>query len=122
VQGGRRHVRFDYVPSDNAVANNADFDDADFHNADFDYVAAGQHDAGRQRCLWHPGPGYQVTVHFSSSDSTATLPGNDTFTASDARVHTLVDPVILRKKGKQSLEVTDRENRPLTATNSFSVV
>jgi hypothetical protein len=43
--------------------------------------------------------GYTGTVHFSSSDSTATLPANYTFTAADSGLHTF-SGVILRKKGK----------------------
>ena len=42
-------------------------------------------------------------VHFRSSDSTATLPANYTFTAADARQHTFVNQTILRKKGAQTL-------------------
>ena len=64
--------------------------------------------------------GYTGTVHFSSSDSTATLPKNYTFTASDAGVHTFTG-VILRKKGKQTLTVTDIVNTALTATDTISV-
>jgi hypothetical protein len=64
--------------------------------------------------------GIAGTVHFTSSDSTATLPANYTFTAADAGVHTFVN-VILRKRGKQTLSVTDTQNSALTATDSISV-
>ena len=37
---------------------------------------------------------YRGTVHFSSLDSTATLPANYTFTASDAGVHTFTGLVL----------------------------
>jgi hypothetical protein len=40
--------------------------------------------------------GYAGTVHFSSSDGTATLPANYTFTASDAGLH-IFPSVVLRK-------------------------
>ena len=43
--------------------------------------------------------GYVGTVHFSSSDSTATLPANYTFTAADAGVYTFTNAAILKKKG-----------------------
>jgi uncharacterized protein (TIGR03118 family) len=66
--------------------------------------------------------GYRGMVHFSSSDSTATLPANYTFTASDAGVHTLVNAVIRRKKGKQTLTVTDTLNSGLTITDTIPVV
>jgi hypothetical protein len=66
--------------------------------------------------------GYTGTVHFRSSDSTATLPANYTFTAADAGVHTFTRKTILRKRGKQTLTVTDTLNSGLTATVSISVV
>ena len=53
---------------------------------------------------------YVGTVHFRSSDSTATLPANYTFTAADAGQHTFVNQMILRKKGKQTLTLTDTLN------------
>jgi len=64
--------------------------------------------------------GYVGTVHFSSSDSMATLPANYTFTAADAGQHTF--KMILRKKGKQTLTVTDPLNSALTATDDITVV
>ncbi len=65
--------------------------------------------------------GYVGTVHFSSSDSTATLPANYTFTAADAGQHTFINQTILRKKGKQTLTITDTLNSALTDTESASV-
>jgi hypothetical protein len=64
--------------------------------------------------------GYRGTVHFSSSDGTATLPANYTFSAADAGVHTFTG-LVLRKKGKQTLTATDTQNSALTATDSISV-
>ncbi|MBM4071194.1 MAG: hypothetical protein FJ271_20000 [Planctomycetes bacterium] len=49
--------------------------------------------------------GYTGTVHFSSSDSGATLPADYTFTASDAGVHTFTG-LKLTKQGTQSITVT----------------
>jgi uncharacterized repeat protein (TIGR03803 family) len=66
--------------------------------------------------------GYRGTVHFKSSDSTATLPANYTFTAADSGVHTFTNAVILRRKGKQTLTVTDTLNSGLTATDTISVL
>jgi hypothetical protein len=66
--------------------------------------------------------GYPGTVHVSSSDSTTTLPANYTFIGSDVGVHPLVSAVILPKKGKQSLAVTDTQNSALTADDSIPVV
>jgi hypothetical protein len=65
--------------------------------------------------------GYTGTVRFSSSDSTATLPANYTFTSADAGVHTFSNKVILRKKGTQTLTVTDTLNSALTATDNVTV-
>jgi hypothetical protein len=64
--------------------------------------------------------GYVGTVHFTSSDSTATLPADYTFTAADAGVHTFSN-LILRKRGTQTVTVTDTLNGTLTATDSISV-
>jgi hypothetical protein len=66
--------------------------------------------------------GYVGTVHFSSSDSTATLPANYTFTAGDGGVHTFSNAFTLRKRGKQTLTATDTQNSALTATDSINVV
>ncbi|HTU94128.1 MAG TPA: hypothetical protein VMF69_28880 [Gemmataceae bacterium] len=65
--------------------------------------------------------GYVGTVHFTSSDSTASLPANYTFTASDAGVYTFTNAFILKKKGTQTLTVTDTQNSALTASDSINV-
>jgi hypothetical protein len=57
--------------------------------------------------------GYTGTVHFSSTDTRATLPSNYTFTAADKGVHTFTG-LVLRKKGKQRITLTDRWNSSLT--------
>jgi ELWxxDGT repeat protein len=59
--------------------------------------------------------GYTGTVHFTSSDRTATLPANYTFTAADKGVHTFAG-LALRKKGKQAITITDTVNSQLTAS------
>jgi len=59
--------------------------------------------------------GYTGTVHFSSTDGTATLPANYTFTAADKGVHTFTGPV-LRKMGNQKITITDTLNSSLTAS------
>jgi hypothetical protein len=60
--------------------------------------------------------GYTGTVHFTSSDGTATLPANCTFTATDAGVHTFTNALVLRKRGTQTITVTDVVDSALTAT------
>ena len=52
---------------------------------------------------------------FRSSDSTAKLPRNYTFTAADQGVHTFTG-LLLRKKGKQTITVTDTLDGSLTAS------
>jgi hypothetical protein len=65
--------------------------------------------------------GYTGTVHFTSSDGTASLPADYTFTAADAGVHTFTN-LVLRKKGKQTLlTATDTLDSALTATDALSV-
>jgi hypothetical protein len=59
--------------------------------------------------------GYTGTVHFVSSDNRATLPANYTFTAADKGVHTFVG-LVLRKRGKQTITITDKLIGSLTAT------
>jgi hypothetical protein len=66
-------------------------------------------------------PYYAFTVHFSSSDSTAKLPSDYTFTYSDAGVHTFKN-VILNHKGKQTITVTDTQIASLTVTVSIDVI
>jgi hypothetical protein len=56
--------------------------------------------------------GYTGTVHFSSTDSQASLPASYTFTAADAGIHSFT--VALKTTGNESLTVTDAGN--LTAT------
>jgi adhesin/invasin len=48
------------------------------------------------------------------------VPAEYTFTAADAGVHTFVKKTILRKRGKQTLTVTDTLNSALTATVSIN--
>ena len=64
--------------------------------------------------------GYVGVVHFSSSDLSAGLPNNYTFTAADAGRHTFsVTPVLA---GTQSITATDTLTGKLTATSGGIVV
>jgi hypothetical protein len=65
--------------------------------------------------------GYTGTVRFTSSDGTAILPANYTFTAADAGVHTFANSTILRKKGTQTVTVTDMAISALTGTDRINV-
>ena len=59
--------------------------------------------------------GYRGTIHFSSTDSTASLPRNYTFSATDQGVHAFTG-VVLRKTGRQKITITDTLNSSLTAS------
>jgi hypothetical protein len=63
--------------------------------------------------------GYTGTVHFSSSDRSANLPANYTFTAADSGTHTF--SVKLKTKGTQQITVTDTLDSAITGTFTTSV-
>jgi hypothetical protein len=65
--------------------------------------------------------GYRGTIHFSSTDSTASLPRNYTFSATDQGVHTFTG-LILRKKGNQKITITDTLNSLLTGSAMVGVL
>jgi hypothetical protein len=50
--------------------------------------------------------GYSATVHFASSDGTATLPADYTFVAADAGKHTFTG-IVLNQPGNQTLTISD---------------
>jgi ELWxxDGT repeat protein len=58
---------------------------------------------------------YTGTVRFTSTDKTANLPTNYTFTAADHGVHTFTG-LVLRKKGIQKITIIDTLNSSLTAS------
>jgi hypothetical protein len=65
--------------------------------------------------------GYRGTITFRSSDQTAKLPRNYTFTAADQGVHTFTG-LVLRKKGKQTITMTDTLNSSLTSSVLIDVL
>jgi hypothetical protein len=65
--------------------------------------------------------GYQGTVHFTSSDPGASLPGNYTFTATDAGSHTFAGGVTFSQTGTQSVTATDTSNSSITGSESVPV-
>jgi hypothetical protein len=65
--------------------------------------------------------GHVGTVHFTSTDKTATLPANYTFTAADNGVHTFTG-LVLRKKGAQKISLTDTLDSSLTGSVIENVV
>jgi hypothetical protein len=64
--------------------------------------------------------GYRGTISFSSSDSTANLPKNYTFTAADLGVH-IFTGLMLRKKGKQTIAVKDTLDGSIIGSLSIDV-
>jgi hypothetical protein len=64
---------------------------------------------------------YAGTVHFTSTDSSATLPKNYTFTATDKGVHTFTG-LVLRKKGNQTITITDTQRSSLTGNRTVDVL
>ena len=65
--------------------------------------------------------GYTGTIHFTSSDSRASLPANYTFKASDNGVHTFTG-LALRRTGNQTITVTDTKNSSITGKTVVDVL
>ncbi len=66
--------------------------------------------------------GYQGTAHFTSSDPTAVLPANYTFTAADAGTHVFSGAVILKTAGTQSVTATDTVTSTIKGAQAGIVV
>jgi hypothetical protein len=64
---------------------------------------------------------YTGTIHFTSSDSAATLPANYTFVPGDAGVHTFTGAVVLKTAGTQTVSSTDVAQSSATGTATVSV-
>jgi len=65
--------------------------------------------------------GYTGTVHFSSSDSKATMPANYTFVATDAGIHSF-SGATLKTAGTQSITVADTHTGSIKGTQTGIVV
>jgi hypothetical protein len=65
--------------------------------------------------------GYRGTVHFTSSDAQAMLPGDYLFTAADQGVHAF-SGVILRRAGIRSVTATDTGTASITGNATLNVV
>jgi len=65
--------------------------------------------------------GYTGTVHFTSTDTKASLPANYMFTAADKGVHTFTG-LVLRKRGTQKITLTDTLNSSLTGSVMVNVL
>ena len=64
---------------------------------------------------------FRGTLAFASSDPTASLPGSYTFTAADGGVHTFTR-LVLKKRGRQTIKVTDTRNGSLTDSAIIDVL
>jgi hypothetical protein len=67
------------------------------------------------------GTGYRGTVHFSSTDGSATLPSNYTFTAADNGTHTFSGALTLRTVGRQTVTAADVADATIIGTRTVSV-
>jgi hypothetical protein len=70
----------------------------------------------------NPVPGYRGTIHFTSSDAAAGLPGNYTFTAADNGSHTFTGGVTLVTAGNQTVTATDTTSSSITGTSGTVAV
>jgi hypothetical protein len=64
---------------------------------------------------------YLGTIHFTSSDTKATLPADYTFTASDAGVHTFSLALVLKTASSQWVRATDKATASITGAQSVTV-
>jgi hypothetical protein len=67
------------------------------------------------------GSTYVGTVHFTSSDSAATLPSDYTFTTADAGTHKFVGEVILHTGGSQTITAADAHQPSTAGTATVTV-
>jgi hypothetical protein len=65
--------------------------------------------------------GYLGTVHFSSADGQAVLPGDYHFTDGDGGVHDFTSPVTLKTAGPQTVTATDTGTGSITGSTSVTV-
>jgi len=64
--------------------------------------------------------GYTGTIHFPSADLTATLPPDTSFAGADHGVHTFTG-IVARKKGTQTITVTDTLFSSISGSDVFNV-
>src|SRR5438132_11688522 len=67
----------------------------------------------------NPAATYTGTVHFTSTDASAVLPADYTFTSADAGVHQF--PVTLKTAGSQSVTATDTGTASLTGSKTVTI-
>lgn len=74
-----------------------------------------------QDALGNTETAYAGTVTFSSSDHTATLPPNRTFSPSDKGTHTFTNAITLNVLGNQTVTVADVANNAITTADGVIV-
>ena len=67
-------------------------------------------------------PGYRGTVHVTSSDPSATLPADYTFTAADSGEHTFTDGVTYTTPGNRGVAVADTARATLRGDSGSTLV
>src|SRR5258708_421805 len=70
---------------------------------------------------YHLATGYRGTVHFISTDGSATLPVNYTFTSGDSGAHTFAAGFTLRTPGPQTITVTDVGDGTITGSRNVTI-
>jgi alpha-tubulin suppressor-like RCC1 family protein len=65
--------------------------------------------------------GYVGTIHFTSSDGAAALPGDYTFTGADNGKHKFTTALTLKATGSQSVTVTDVGHSSITGSQTVTV-
>jgi hypothetical protein len=65
--------------------------------------------------------GYVGTIHFTSSDGSAVLPGNYTFTGADNGKHKFTNGLTLNTTGSQSVTATDTGHSSITGSQTVTV-
>ncbi|HZU36463.1 MAG TPA: hypothetical protein VFA18_11170 [Gemmataceae bacterium] len=65
--------------------------------------------------------GYRGTIHFTSTDTAATLPPDYMFTAADGGMHEFVNGVTFNTVGTQTLKATDTQTSTITGKKTVSV-
>jgi hypothetical protein len=66
--------------------------------------------------------GYRGTIHFTSSDTAATLPANYLFSATDAGVHAFASGITLKTVGTSSVSVIDTVATSITGSQTGILV
>lgn len=70
----------------------------------------------------HVATAYAGTIAFTSTDTAATLPGNYTFRAQDAGVHSFRDAITMTAAGKQTVTATDLADGSITGSQGAFLV